>query len=107
MQLAQAEQLLRSAGVDPAILIDCSHGNSGKDHTLQKWVLRSLIDQRMAPNTSIIGFMIESNLMPGNQKIPKDLSTLEYGLSITDPCVGWEETEKIILDAHESLGKEV
>ncbi len=107
VQLAQAEQLLRSAGVDPAILIDCSHGNSGKDHTLQKWVLRSLIDQRMAPNTSIIGFMIESNLMPGNQKIPKDLSTLEYGLSITDPCVGWEETEKIILDAHESLGKEV
>ncbi|MBN1686319.1 MAG: 3-deoxy-7-phosphoheptulonate synthase [Spirochaetales bacterium] len=105
VHLAKAERLLRSEGIDPAIVIDCNHGNSGKDHALQKWVLRSLIDQRMAPNTSIIGFMIESNLFGGNQIIPENLEDLKYGVSITDPCVGWEETESMILDAYESLGK--
>jgi 3-deoxy-7-phosphoheptulonate synthase len=103
VQLIKAERLLREAGVDPAILIDCSHGNSGKDHTLQEWVLRSLTDQRMAPNDSIIGFMIESNLLDGNQKIPENIADLTYGLSITDPCVGWDNTERMILDAYESL----
>jgi len=104
VHLAKAEQLLRAAGVDPAILIDCSHGNSGKDHTLQKWVLRSLVDQRMAPNPSIIGFMMESNIFAGNQKIPANRDELKYGVSITDPCIGWDETEAMIMDAYESLG---
>lgn len=103
VQLAKAEQLLRAEGIDPAILIDCSHGNSGKDHQLQKWVLRSLVDQRMAPNPSIIGFMMESNLFEGKQSIPDDLSKLQYGVSITDACVSWDETESMILSAYESL----
>jgi len=105
VHLEKAEKLLRSEGIEPAILIDCSHGNSGKDHTLQKWVLRSLIDQRMAPNPSIIGFMIESNLKDGKQSIPDDKKSLEYGVSITDACVSWEETETMILNAYESLSK--
>ena len=104
VQLIKAEELLKDAGIDPAILIDCSHGNSGKDYTLQEWVLRSLTDQRMAPNTSIIGFMIESNLYDGKQGIPENLADLEYGYSITDGCVGWDNTERMILDAYESLG---
>lgn len=104
VQLIQAEKLLREAGIDPAILIDCSHGNSGKDYTLQEWVLRSLTDQRMAPNDSIIGFMIESNLYDGNQPIPKIKADLKYGVSITDGCVGWENTERMILDSYDSLG---
>lgn len=105
VHLAKAEKLLRAEGIEPAILIDCSHGNSGKDHTLQKWVLRSLVDQRMAPNPSIIGFMMESNLIAGNQPIPKKREELEYGLSITDACIGWDETEAMIMDAYQSLAK--
>ncbi len=104
VQLIQAERLLKSAGIDPAILIDCSHGNSGKDYTLQEWVLRSLTDQRMAPNNSIIGFMIESNIFPGSQSITKNIADLKYGVSITDGCVGWDDTERMIIDAYESLG---
>ncbi|MBT3271644.1 MAG: 3-deoxy-7-phosphoheptulonate synthase, partial [Spirochaetales bacterium] len=96
VQLVAAERLLREAGIDPAILVDCSHGNSGKDHTLQEWVLRSIVDQRMAPNESIIGFMMESNLFGGKQKIPSDLSELKYGISITDPCISWDDTERML-----------
>jgi 3-deoxy-7-phosphoheptulonate synthase len=103
VQLTRAEQLLRDGGVEPAILIDCSHGNSGKDHTLQEWVLRSAVDQRMAPNESIIGFMVESSLFGGSQEFPKDLSNLKYGVSVTDPCAGWDDTERMILDAHDKL----
>ena len=104
VQLINAERLLRAEGIDPAILIDCSHGNSGKDYTLQEWVLRSLTDQRMAPNNSIIGFMLESNILDGNQSIPENKADLKYGLSITDGCIGWDNTERMILDAYKSLG---
>jgi 3-deoxy-7-phosphoheptulonate synthase len=105
VQLARAEQDLRAEHIDPAILVDCSHGNSGKDHTLQEWVLRSVIDQRMAPNQSIIGFMIESNLSGGKQTIPENLNELRYGVSITDANVGWEDTRRMLLDAYENLGR--
>lgn len=105
VQLAKAEQLLRTDGIDPAILVDCSHGNSGKDHTLQEWVLRSVIDQRMAPNESIIGFMMESNLMGGKQSIPTNLDELKYGVSVTDGNVGWEDTRRMLLDAYKNLGR--
>ena len=105
VHLIRVERLMRENGIEPAILVDCSHGNSGKDHTLQEWVLRSLIDQRMAPNESIIGFMIESNLHSGSQAIPEDLSTLKSGVSITDPCIGWADTERMILSAYDNLSR--
>ena len=103
VQLANVQRGIREIGIEPAILIDCSHGNSGSDHTMQEWVLRSAVDQRKASNDSVIGFMIESNLMAGKQSIPADLSKLEYGVSITDACVGWEDTERMILEAHKNL----
>jgi len=59
----------------------------------------------MAPNPSIIGFMMESNLFEGKQGIPDDHARLQYGVSITDPCISWDETESMILDAYESLQK--
>ena len=84
------------AGLEPRIVIDCSHANSNKDYTRQKRVLRSIVDQKVWGNTSIKGFMLESNLFEGNQKIPSDLKDLKYGVSVTDPCIGWEETERIV-----------
>ncbi len=81
------------------IVIDCSHENSNKDPKNQEQVLAHCIDQRVNGNQSIIGMMLESNLHWGNQKIPNDLSELEYGVSITDACIDWETTERIIRDA--------
>ncbi len=86
-----------------AILVDCSHGNSSKMHQLQEEVLFSVVDQRLAGNESIIGFMLESNLQESNQKLNGNRESLEYGVSITDECISWETTERIILEAHERL----
>ncbi len=91
-----AESDMLKAGLMPRIVIDCSHANSNKDYTRQKRVLRSIVDQKVWGNTSIKGFMLESNLFEGNQKIPSDLKDLKYGVSVTDPCIGWEETERIV-----------
>lgn len=85
------------------IVVDCSHGNSNKDHNQQPLVLKDCIQQILAGNKAIAGFMIESHLKAGNQKLTSDLSELEYGLSITDKCVDWQTTEKMILDAHKLL----
>lgn len=98
-----AERDMRNAGLEPRIVIDCSHANSNKDYTRQKRVLRSIIDQKAWGNKSIKGFMLESNIHEGNQKIPHDLSSLEYGVSVTDACIGWEETERILLNAKKIL----
>ena len=91
-----AECDMLKAGLEPRIVIDCSHANSNKDYTRQKRVLRSIVDQKVWGNTSIKGFMLESNLFEGNQKIPSDLKDLKYGVSVTDPCIGWKETERIV-----------
>ena len=100
-----AENAMKKAGLDPAIVIDCSHANSNKDYTRQKRVLRSVVDQKVWGNKSIRGFMLESNLNEGNQSIPCDLKDLKYGVSVTDACIGWEETERIMRHAAEILRK--
>lgn len=94
-----AEGDMKKAGLEPRIVIDCSHQNSNKDYTRQKRVLRNIIDQKVWGNKSIKGFMIESNLYEGRQDIPDDISQLKYGVSVTDACIGWEETERIITHA--------
>ncbi len=91
--------------INPAIVIDCSHSNSRKDYTKQKRVLRSVIDQVQWGEKHIRGFMLESNLFEGNQTISDDISTLKYGVSVTDACIGWDETEKIVSHAAEILRK--
>ena len=64
----------------------------------------SVVEQRVDGNAGIIGVMLESNINPGSQKINGDFSKLEYGVSITDPCIGWQETEDLLGWAYERLG---
>ncbi len=98
-----AEGKLKEANLPPRIVIDCSHGNSNKDYKLQPSVFNDVIQQILHGNTSIVGMMLESNLYEGNQPIPRILEQLKYGVSVTDKCIGWEETERIVLAAHEKL----
>ena len=102
--IAEAHRLLEAAGVRPQLLVDCSHGNSNKDHTLQATALKDVIDQRLAGDQNIIGCMMESNLLPGAQKLNGGVSDLKYGVSITDACIGWEETESLLRRAHGRVG---
>lgn len=97
------EDKLKEADLPSKIVVDCSHGNSNKDYKLQPSVFEKVIQQILDGNTSIIGMMLESNLYEGNQPLPSKLDQLKYGVSITDKCINWEETEKIILAAHEKL----
>ncbi|WP_119674927.1 3-deoxy-7-phosphoheptulonate synthase [Deinococcus sp. RM] len=102
----EAAGLMTAAGLTPAVMVDCSHANSGSDHTRQSLVWRDVLHQRAAGQDAVRGLMIESNLRPGKQGIPADLSTLIPGLSVTDACVGWDETEALLLEAHAALGRE-
>ncbi|MBV8886362.1 MAG: 3-deoxy-7-phosphoheptulonate synthase [Chroococcidiopsidaceae cyanobacterium CP_BM_RX_35] len=98
-----AEEKLKAADLPSRIVIDCSHGNSNKDYKRQASVFDDTIQQVLDGNESIVGMMLESNLYEGNQPIPSHLEQLRYGVSVTDKCIGWEETERIILTAHSKL----
>jgi len=102
-EVDQAVQLMLKQALTPSILIDCSHANSRKDPKRQKRVLRAVVDQIIWGQKAIRGFMLESNLLSGCQKIPDDLSQLIYGVSVTDGCIGWDETEKIMTTACRTL----
>ncbi|BAY21563.1 phospho-2-dehydro-3-deoxyheptonate aldolase [Calothrix sp. NIES-2100] len=97
------EQKLKAADLPPRIVIDCSHGNTNKDYRLQGAVLSNVIQQVVDGNTSIVGMMLESNLYEGNQPVNCQKDELRYGVSVTDKCIGWEETERVILAAYEKL----
>ncbi len=92
-------ELLKEAGFEPAIMVDCSHGNSDKQPEKQEEVLTSVLATRRSGCRELIGFMLESNLKPGRQAIPADPRKLEYGVSVTDPCIGWETTERLLENA--------
>lgn len=98
----EAEEMFLNNGMEPSMVIDCSHANSGKKHEKQLRVLRSVLEQQRR-HPSIKGVMIESNLIEGNQKFSSDITKLTYGLSVTDECVGWEMTEKMMKYAWEEL----
>ncbi len=87
---------LQTAGFDPSLMIDCSHGNSMKKHENQEGVCKAVMELRNKGHRSIMGVLLESNIHEGSQKIPADLSQLKYGVSITDACIGWETTESLI-----------
>lgn len=101
--IEECEKKLEAAGFTPRIMVDCSHENSGKDHSKQRIVIRDLSFQKEHGNQSIFGVMLESNLSEGKQGIPSDLSELQYGVSVTDACIGWEETEKLLKDLCNAL----
>src|SRR5690554_1215441 len=97
------EEDLAKAGLSNNIMIDCSHANSEKDPGKQPAVVENVIEQIKAGNQSVVGLMIESNIGWGNQKISDDKSKLQYGVSITDPCIDWEATEKCMLNLADQL----
>jgi len=101
--IAKTEEMLTKAGLNPTVMVDCSHGNSEKKYDRQPLVMKSVIDQIEAGNSSISGVMIESYLKEGNQPMPADPADLAYGVSITDSCINWETTEQVLLEAHERL----
>ena len=100
--IAEAERLHAAARLEPRMVVDCSHGNTGKRHELQTKVWDSVVEQRARGNKSLVGVMVESHLFEGRQSIPADTSRLRYGVSITDECIGWESTEEMILRAREA-----
>jgi 3-deoxy-7-phosphoheptulonate synthase len=100
-----AEEKLKSENLLPVLMVDCSHANSGKQHARQEDVWRSVIQQRIAGTRSLIGLMVESNINEGNQPIPKNLADLRYGVSLTDSCIGWETTERMLRWGHEALAE--
>jgi 3-deoxy-7-phosphoheptulonate synthase len=104
--LAEAEHQLAQAGLPPVLMVDCSHANSGKQHARQEEVWRSVVDQRAEGNRAIIGIMVESYLFEGNQPFPRPCSELSYGISITDACLGWEATERMLRWAYKRLARE-
>ena len=103
VSIAVAERELNAAGLPATIVVDCSHGNSNKDADLQPLVAENCVTQIVDGNRSIVGLMLESHLKAGSQSIPKDLSKLEYGMSITDPCIDWATTESLLLKLHRAL----
>jgi 3-deoxy-7-phosphoheptulonate synthase len=102
--IREAEAALKKSGLPAVLMVDCSHANSGKQHTRQEDVWRSVIDQRIAGTRSLIGMMVESNLHEGNQPFPRPARELQYGVSITDACINWETTERMLRWGHEQLG---
>lgn len=101
--VARTEALLEGAGLPRALMVDCSHANSGKDPGRQREVLASIAAQVAAGNRSLFGFMVESNLEGGSQPLAADLRALRYGVSITDACADWAATEAMLQEVHEAL----
>jgi 3-deoxy-7-phosphoheptulonate synthase len=99
-----AQQKLEAAGLAPRLVVDCSHANCAKDHTKMRLAFIDVVEQRAAGNQGLVGCMLESNINPGNQNLNGGAEGLEYGVSITDPCIGWDETEELISWAYDRLG---
>lgn len=103
VNIALTEKALSDKGLATNIMVDCSHANSAKDASLQPLVLENVTNQILEGNQSIIGVMLESHLLAGNQKLGKDLSALRYGQSITDACIDWETTRSALTSLNEKL----
>jgi len=103
--IREAEAKLTGAGLPPVLMVDCSHANSAKQHSRQEEVWRSVIEQRAAGTRSLIGMMVESYLNEGNQPFPRPRAELCYGVSITDACIGWEATERMLRSGAETLAR--
>ena len=100
--VARAEAIVASDGIVRPIMIDCSHDNSGKDHRRQGLVAREVVRQFRDGRQSIVGLMLESNLNPGKQTWQQG-KALAHGVSITDACLGWSETEALLNELAETI----
>ncbi len=103
VSVALCEKDLEKAGISKNIMVDCSHANSNKDPGLQPLVMDNVANQILEGNDSIIGLMAESNIGWGNQSIPKDLSQLQYGVSVTDACIDWATTVQSVRSMRDKL----
>ncbi|MEI9535205.1 3-deoxy-7-phosphoheptulonate synthase [Moellerella wisconsensis] len=101
--VAECDAEMEKAGLQPSLMIDCSHGNSNKDFRRQPLVINSVIEQINSGNKSITGIMLESNINEGNQTSEQPRSAMKYGVSVTDACIDWETTESVLRDLHQSL----
>lgn len=100
--VARAEAAVAAEGIVRPIMIDCSHDNSSKDHTRQGLVAREVLRQFREGRHSIMGLMLESNLNPGKQTWKQGVA-LAYGVSITDACLGWDETATLLNELADSI----
>ncbi len=103
--IREAETKLTQAGLPPGLMVDCSHANSSKQHSKQEDVWHSVVEQRAAGTRSLTGVMVESYLKEGSQPFPKNPADLQYGVSITDACIGWDVTERMLRWGHAVLQK--
>ncbi len=94
--VANCEKLLKENGLSERIMIDCSHDNSNQDYRNQGKVVEDINSQLLSGNKSIFGVMLESNLFSGKQKILENKNDMQYGVSVTDGCIDWKETEEVI-----------
>ena len=103
--VASAQRILSDSGLVPNLIVDCSHANSSKDHTRQPIVFRDVLEQRVGGNGGVVGLMVESHLNAGNQTLGDDPADLGYGVSITDACIDWKQTDELVRYAHAQLGE--
>ena len=101
--IAECVKMLERAKLEPRLLVDCSHAQTNKDYNRQATVFDEIIGQICAGSRAIMGVMVESNLEAGNQPISSDRGKLKYGVSVTDPCIDWETTERCIRGAAAAL----
>jgi 3-deoxy-7-phosphoheptulonate synthase len=101
--IAFALESLQKAHLPPRLLVDCSHDNANRNHEQQVHVFQSVMAQRTEGNISIRGVSLESNLYAGSQTLSGDALMLQYGVSLTDPCLDWTTTEQLILWGHDLL----
>lgn len=98
------EQQIIDADLPMTLMIDCSHGNSNKNYKYQLNVVQSVLNQIKSGNQSIIGLMIESYIYSGNQNLDLSCpSKIQYGVSVTDPCISWNTTEKMLRYLHKEI----
>jgi 3-deoxy-7-phosphoheptulonate synthase len=100
--IAETIETMQTHGLKNRLLIDCSHGNCQKEYGRQKEAFHSVLEQFERGNHKILGMMLESNLEEGYQYLSESPSSLKYAVSVTDPCLGWSETETLI--RHATLG---
>lgn len=101
--IAEACQSLGKHNLPHVLMVDCSHANSLKQHARQEEVWNSLIQQRSTGTRAIIGAMVESYLHEGNQPVPPNPADIAYGISVTDACLSWDTTERMLRQGHAAL----
>jgi len=101
--IEECGRMLAKAAVEPRLMVDCSHAQTAKDYTKQPAILAALVEQLRGGSKAIMGVMVESNINAGNQPINGGRAALQYGVSITDPCIDWPTTERCLVEAAATL----